>query len=924
MSRLGLAAQDRIAIFLDKQFEAATSIFAVAAAGLVFVPVNPALRAGQVRHILADCNARVLITTRSRFAALESALADCGDLRFVYLVDDDRRAILANGVAVAPLGDLMRAGPPGSEPPATADTGMAAILYTSGSTGHPKGVVFSHRNLVIGAQSVSQYLKYETADRIINIPPYSFDFGLNQLFSAMVAGATAVLHNFVTAEELMASIVADQVTGVSGVPTVMIQLAEQDWQDEAVRTVRYLSTTGGRMPEHAVRALRRSLPRSELYLMYGLTEAFRSTYLPPEEVDRRPDSIGKAIPNAEVLVVRPDGSICAADEPGELVHKGALVTLGYWNDPVRTAERFRPAPGEPPGKPDPEIAVWSGDTVKRDADGFIYYLGRRDEMIKTSGYRVSPTEVEEAVYAGGSVAAAAAIGVEDEILGQTILVFAVPKRGAKANPEAILAHCRNALPAYMVPRRIVQRDALPLNPNGKIDRKALARECAEQSAERLPADAERGAAAVQPFFARWRGELLGVLGLKTRGFRSASEVYSWAFPDRRILPTDSFQSLGGDSLTYVNLYVGLSDHLGGLPEDWSERPVAEIDRLHRRQRSSTAVAPDILLRVAAMLAVISQHSLTLSRIVPSGAAELMMMISGMSFARFGWNQDPRRTAGAATRFFAAIYLPIFIYLMIVFASAGKVNWAELMLVENWVHPTSPLWWSTGWYIENLAQFVFLSLLLAFVPGIRRFSFEHKFAFAAVLVVCGLAAFALFSFARSGPFAGFHFFPAGYFWLFALGWLIAAATSRATRLLALGIIAASVIVFVATCTASPSPMSVMMFTGFSGMSHHLFWFWMIAGGAYLLFGRSIALPRFANTVIVVIARSMLFVYVFYLQISLALPLHHFTAQVFLGAALSIVLWLTWESFWRAWRAGGSSSQPGQPPDYEPVLAQARTG
>jgi acyl-coenzyme A synthetase/AMP-(fatty) acid ligase len=212
--------------------------------------------------------------------------------------------------------------------------------------------------------------------------------------------------------------------------------------------------------------------------MYGLTEAFRSTYLPPSEVDKRPDSIGKAIPNAEVLVVRPDGTVCDPGEPGELVHRGPLVSLGYWNDPARTAERFKPAPGQPEGIPLTEMAVWSGDTVMRDEEGFLYFVGRRDEMIKTSGYRVSPTEVEEVIFASGQVRVAAAIGVEHAQLGQAIVVFAAPVNGSGLQMEAITAYCRAQMPSYMVPHRIIERDDMPTNPNGKIDRKKLAEEVA--------------------------------------------------------------------------------------------------------------------------------------------------------------------------------------------------------------------------------------------------------------------------------------------------------------------------------------------------------------------------------------------------------------------------------------------------------------
>jgi acyl-CoA synthetase (AMP-forming)/AMP-acid ligase II len=219
------------------------------------------------------------------------------------------------------------------------------------------------------------------------------------------------------------------------------------------------------------------MPNARPFLMYGLTEAFRSTFLPPEEAKQRPESIGKAIPNAEIVVVRPDGTRCAPDEPGELVHRGSLVSLGYWNDPEKTASRFKPAPAQPSGLVMPEMAVWSGDTVKMDAEGYIYFIGRTDEMIKTSGYRVSPTEVEEVVYATGLVGEAAALGISHPVLGQAIVIVATPPSQAKLDQQALLSQCRERLPAYMVPARVVERKAsLPRNPNGKIDRKLLAQE----------------------------------------------------------------------------------------------------------------------------------------------------------------------------------------------------------------------------------------------------------------------------------------------------------------------------------------------------------------------------------------------------------------------------------------------------------------
>jgi acyl-CoA ligase (AMP-forming) (exosortase A-associated) len=916
LSSLGLDRLDRIAVFLDKTFDVATTFFAASASALVFVPINPVLRPAQVRHILADCNARVLITSRSRYGALRADIEACADLAFVFLVDDDEMERLASGATVTPFQSLMVLGDEALAPPAVAETEMAAILYTSGSTGNPKGVVFSHRNLVAGAQSVAQYLKYRADDRIINIPPYSFDFGLNQLFSSMVAGATAVLHNFTTVEDLMETIVAGKVTGVSGVPTVMIQLAAQVWPDAAVRQVRYLSTTGGRMPEPAVRALRKSLPNSDLYLMYGLTEAFRSTYLPPEEVDRRPGSIGKAIPNAEVLVVRPDGSLCDPEEPGELVHKGVLVTLGYWNDPARTAERFRPAPGEPAGKPDPEIAVWSGDTVKRDADGFIYYVGRRDEMIKSSGYRISPTEIEDAVFASGRVSVAAAIGVDHEALGQTIIVFAVPRPGIAFDSEAILDHCRRTVPAYMVPRRIIERRDLPLNPNGKIDRKALARDFDDQPPPRGELVAREPS-----FLSRWRNEVLELLGFRRKTFASVAEVFRWTFPDRTITPGDSFHKLGGDSLSYVNLYVGLSDHLGRLPPDWAEQPISALEKLDRR-RTAVAVAPDILLRVIALSAVIVLHLEFFHPLLPNGAASAMLMISGLSFARFSWSRDARQTRQAALRFLSTIYLPLLVFLSVMYVAGNNVGIGHLLLIENWISPEAEAWWRPGWYIENIVQCIAVMSLVAAVPSINNYAFRHKFGFAVILVGVGIAAFSVFSFIPLGPLSEHRYVTPGFFWTFALGWLVAMAETQREKFIALAIVIGTVAYFLVVVTLAPTDLTESMFTNFLGLSTRHFWLWIVAGAAFLLFGRPIPVPRVVNTAIVVFARSMLFVYLFYLQISLALPLEYFSLQLLFGTAISIGLWVMWESLRRAWRGGAPTRS--RPPREHPVLAEARSG
>jgi acyl-CoA ligase (AMP-forming) (exosortase A-associated) len=473
---LGLKKGERLGVYLEKRLETALAMFGAAAAGCVFVPINPLLKPRQVGYIMRDCNVRVLVTSAPRASDLAEETRQCPDLASIVLVDDGATAI--PGVATLAWSDVLRAGGAGT-PSRVIDTDVVAILYTSGSTGNPKGVVLSHRNMVAGAKSVSQYLENSCDDSILSVLPLSFDAGLSQLTTAFAVGANVVLLNYLLARDVVRACAEEGITGLTGVPPLWIQLAAVDWPERARQSMRYFANTGGRMPFATLQRLRAALPRARPYLMYGLTEAFRSTYLNPSEVDRRPDSIGKAIPNAEIMVVRPDGEPCAPEEPGELIHRGALVAMGYWNDPERTAERFRPAPGRPSAICLPEIAVWSGDVVRRDAEGFLYFVGRRDEMIKTSGYRVSPTEIEEVIYSIGQIGAAAALGVAHPRLGQAIVVVATPPDGGHLDRERLLEECRRRLPQYMVPLLIAERSSLPRNPNGKIDRKLLAEEFAE-------------------------------------------------------------------------------------------------------------------------------------------------------------------------------------------------------------------------------------------------------------------------------------------------------------------------------------------------------------------------------------------------------------------------------------------------------------
>lgn len=481
---LGLGRSERLAIYLDKRLEFVVSAFGAAAAGGVFVPVNPLLKPEQVGYILADCSVRILVTSRDRWLGLRAALAELPALKAVVLIDglppahdaaDDPVAI---PYALVEWAEFLAGR---GQPHRVIDTDMTSILYTSGSTGKPKGVVLSHRNMVAGAKSVASYLENRPGDRLLAVLPLSFDAGFSQLTTAFASGATTVLMNYLLPRDVIGALSREEITGLTAVPPLWIQLAQMPWPETITGHLRYIANTGGRMPRATLDALRERLPKTKPFLMYGLTEAFRSTYLPPDQVDRRPDSIGKAIPNAEILVLREDGSECAPEEPGELVHRGALVGMGYWNDPAKTAERYKPLPraadGATSGLVMPEIAVFSGDNVRRDAEGYLYFIGRRDEMIKTSGYRVSPTEIEEALYATGLLGEIAAFGVEHPVLGQAIVVIAMAKVDAADGPvtvDGVKKACQKALPAWMQPAVVELRtEALPRNPNGKIDRKAL-------------------------------------------------------------------------------------------------------------------------------------------------------------------------------------------------------------------------------------------------------------------------------------------------------------------------------------------------------------------------------------------------------------------------------------------------------------------
>jgi acyl-CoA ligase (AMP-forming) (exosortase A-associated) len=470
LEALGLERGERVGVYLDKRLETVTSIFGTSAAGGVFVPVNPVLKAKQVAYILDDCSVRVLVTTPERLQLLRDELPATAVEHVVVLgAATDIAGVETHAWDGFGGGEYIESD--------VIDVEMAAILYTSGSTGKPKGVVLSHRNMLVGGASVSQYLENDGDDVILAALPLSFDAGFSQLTTAFTVGAHVVLVNYLLARDVVRLCAKHHVTGLTCVPPLYIQLTEQEWPVEATQSLRYFANTGGRMPKATLKKLRAIFPQAKPYLMYGLTEAFRSTYLDPAEVDNRPDSIGKAIPNAQILVVRPDGTPCEPGEEGELVHRGALVAMGYWNDPEKTAVRFKPAPGRDPGIQTTELAVWSGDLVKADEDGFLYFVGRNDEMIKTSGYRVSPTEIEEVVYGTGLVRDAVALGVDDPRLGQRIVLVA-SATGESLDKDELIGALKQQLPLYMVPSDVIVRSELPRSPNNKFDRNLIRQELA--------------------------------------------------------------------------------------------------------------------------------------------------------------------------------------------------------------------------------------------------------------------------------------------------------------------------------------------------------------------------------------------------------------------------------------------------------------
>jgi acyl-CoA synthetase (AMP-forming)/AMP-acid ligase II len=467
LARSGVGAGDRVIVQLRKGIGEVAAMLAASRIGAVVVNVNTAWTAEQLGYVAQDSGAVALVIEPGMARNLPSDAV--GD-----------RALLVPATMEGATDDH---GTPA--PVARLDTDLAAIIYTSGSTGKPKGVMLSHRNILAGARSVARYLGLNGEDRLLSVLPYSFDYGLNQLTTMMLVGGTVVHQPVTMATEIVRAMQVHEVTGLAAVPPLWIQLVRLLAAAPAsLPMLRFVTNSGGKIPQNILQQMPGVFPGSQIFLMYGLTEAFRSTFLAPSKFMAKMGSMGRAIPGSEIYVIKHGEGIAGPGEQGELVHRGPLVSMGYWNRPEATAEKIRNCPELAQVIGD-EPVVYSGDIVRVDEDGDLWFVSRNDALIKTSGFRISPDDVEDLVHRSGLATDVVAFGVADELLGQCVHVAATLLPGA--TQEALMAHCRRVMPAYMVPRTIhIWPEAMPRTASGKLARPDVVRSCETRIAQLQP------------------------------------------------------------------------------------------------------------------------------------------------------------------------------------------------------------------------------------------------------------------------------------------------------------------------------------------------------------------------------------------------------------------------------------------------------
>jgi len=446
----GVQRGDRVAVVLPNGVEAAIAIYGILLAGAAFSPLNPTIKREKLAHVLADSGAVVVICDAERAEVVRAAAAVAGGVQVVTEVEGHVRD---------------DADPP--TPPVSVD--LAAVIYTSGSTGDPKGVTLTHGNMTFAADSIVEYLQMEESDRVLCVLPLSFDYGLYQLLMTVRVGGTLVLeHGFAFPGRVVQLLEAERITGLPGVPTVFhVLLSLRGLENRELPELRYLSNTGQALPAPTIESIRRTFPNASLYSMYGLTECKRAAFLPPDQLEARPTSVGIPIPGTEAWIEDEDGDVLGPGEVGELMIRGAHVMQGYWNDPEATAERLRP------GRWPWERVLATGDLFRTDDDGYLYFVGRRDDLIKSGGEKVVPREIEDILHAAPGVREAAVVGVSDRLLGQAVHAHVSAQPGSTLDVSAIRIYCAERLEDYKVPRRVTVHDELPRTSNGKIDRGAL-------------------------------------------------------------------------------------------------------------------------------------------------------------------------------------------------------------------------------------------------------------------------------------------------------------------------------------------------------------------------------------------------------------------------------------------------------------------